>query len=88
MVRKLIDERGRGTLGSMALTDTSAEVDALQLAIHRQMGPAGRLCVALGLSDLAREFFVAGCRARHPDYLEADLRREVLRELYGAAIPD
>jgi hypothetical protein len=72
----------------MALTDTTAEADALQLAIHCRMGPAGRLRVALGLSDLAHEFFVAGCRARHPDLVEADLQREVLRELYGAAIPD
>jgi hypothetical protein len=71
----------------MTLTDTSAEAAALQLAIHRQLGPAGRLRAAFNMSDLAREFFVAGCRARHPDLSEPDLKREALRELYGVTIP-
>lgn len=71
----------------MTISDTSAEAQALQLAIHRRLGPDGRLRVALSLSQITRQLFEAGIRQRHPDYSEVQVKQEVIRALYGSTIP-
>ena len=66
----------------MRALDTSAEAAAIQERIHRELGPAGRLKIALELSDLAQAFSVAGIRLRHPDYSEQEAVRALAQLLY------
>jgi hypothetical protein len=68
---------------SMRALDTSEKAAALQDELHDRLGPGGRIQLAMRLSDLAREFAKAGLRSRRPDIPEADLSRELVRELYG-----
>jgi hypothetical protein len=63
--------------------DTSAKAAAIQDRLHDAMGPAGRFELAMQMSELAREFALAGVRDRHPDWTEAQIRRELVRILYG-----
>jgi hypothetical protein len=66
----------------MRALDTSAEAAAIQEAIHRRLGPAKRLKIALELSDLAKSFAIAGLRLRHPEYSERDAIRVLAEQLY------
>jgi hypothetical protein len=63
--------------------DTSPKAVAIQSELHAKLGPEGRLLLALRMSDLAREFARAGVRARHPDYTEEQVSRELVRTLCG-----
>jgi hypothetical protein len=45
--------------------DTPAELEGLQIARFRQMGPRARLAAALELNELLDRLAVAGLRARH-----------------------
>jgi hypothetical protein len=65
----------------MALSDTSPETEALQLAIRRSMTAEQRLLVALEMSECCREFRKAGIRRDHPDWSE----RKVMIELFRLA---
>jgi Rv0078B-related antitoxin len=65
----------------MAITDTSAKVEAMQLEIRRRMTPEQRLLVALDISDFCRELRKAGIRRDHPDWSE----RQVMIELFRLA---
>jgi hypothetical protein len=47
------------------------------------MGPERRFCAAMELSDFVRELAKAGLRSRHPEYTEAEIVRELTRQLYG-----
>jgi hypothetical protein len=51
---------------------------------YRQLGMAGRLRIALELSDLTHAFAVAGIRRRHPGYSDEDARRKLAEVLYGS----
>ena len=55
------------------------EAEAMQLEILRRMTGSRRLEIALEMTDLAREFSKAGIRARHPDWSEQQVNRELLR---------
>jgi Rv0078B-related antitoxin len=69
----------------MAMTDTSPEIEALQLQIRRSMTPGQRLRVALEISDCCRELRKSGIRRDHPDWSE----RQVMIELFRLAfLPD
>ena len=70
-------------LGKVRFTDTSDEAGAVQLAIHRRLGPDGRLALAIEMSDEARTCTEAGVRCRHPEFSDRDVRRELIRVLYG-----
>ncbi|MEA2488426.1 MAG: hypothetical protein QOH21_218 [Acidobacteriota bacterium] len=35
------------------------------------------------LSDFVRELAKAGLRSRHPEYTDAEVMRELMRQLYG-----
>lgn len=64
--------------------DTTAEAEALQRAIQRRLGGAGRLRLALEMSIAARALTMARLRRRHPDYSEGDLTKALLRQAFPA----
>lgn len=66
----------------MVARDTTPAAAAAQDAAYRRLGPAGRLHVALELSDLVRSLALAGMRRRHPDRSEEQLVEALARELY------
>ena len=63
--------------------DTTADAAALHEESLRQLGPAGRLRIALELSDLTHAMAVAGIRRRHPELSEEEARRRLAEILYG-----
>jgi hypothetical protein len=65
----------------MAISDTSPEIESMQLEIRRKMTPEQRLLIAFEISDLCREFRKAGIRREHPDWSE----RQVMIELFRLA---
>lgn len=69
----------------MAISDTSPEIEAMQIRIRRSMTPAQRLQIAFEISDMSRAFRKAGIRRDHPEWSE----REVMIELFRLAfLPD
>ena len=65
--------------GRKTLSDTSRDAAALQTSIHRRLTGSQRLRVALDMSLDARELSLTRLRRQHPDWSEADLKRELLR---------
>lgn len=70
----------------MRSIDTSARAAAIRRGLHQSLGPADRFAMAMSLSELAREFAIAGLRERHPGYAEDDLIRELVRRLRNSSI--
>ena len=70
------------------ISDTTAEASGVQMAVQRRLGGVGRFRVAVEMSELARKLAAAGLRTRRPDLNEGQIRRELIRELYGFRIPD
>jgi hypothetical protein len=69
----------------MTISDTSPEIEAMQIQIRRSMIGDQRLRIALEISHLSREFRKAGIRRDHPDWSE----RQVMIELFRLAfLPD
>ena len=68
----------------MRSRDTSPDAAALHLESQRQLGPAGRLKLALELSDLTHALMIAGIRLRNPDYTHEQACHELARVLYVA----
>jgi hypothetical protein len=69
----------------VAITDTSPEASAVQLALYRKLDPAARVQIAVELSDAVRQTAVAGIRRRHPGYTDEEVWRELRIILYGQA---
>lgn len=67
--------------------DTSERAAAIQDELHRALGADGRVRMAMEMSDLAREFSLAGIRARHPELTGAELSRTFIEQLYGVILP-
>jgi hypothetical protein len=70
--------------------DTSPEAAAIQASIHRKLTGAQRLQLAVDMSQLAREFALSRLRHEHPDWTDAQLRRELLRYAFlssGTPLP-
>jgi Rv0078B-related antitoxin len=65
----------------MAFSDTSPEIEAMQLEIRWKMTPERRFQIALEISDLCRELRKAGIRKQHPGWSE----RQVMIELFRLA---
>lgn len=63
--------------------DTTPEAAALHEESLRKLGNAGRLRIALELSDFTHAMAVAGIRRNHPEYSEEDARRKLAEMLYG-----
>jgi hypothetical protein len=55
-----------------------------QRAVWREMGPVGRLRLALQMSDEARAFTLAGLAARHPGLNARSLQHLLADRLYAA----
>jgi Rv0078B-related antitoxin len=69
----------------MPVSDTSPEIEAMQLQIRRSLTAEQRLRIALEISDCCRELRKAGIRRDHPDWSE----RQVMIELFRLAfLPD
>ena len=65
--------------------DTTADAAALHEQAYREMGLAGRLRIALELSDLTHSFAVAGIRRRHPGCSDQEARIKLAEFLYGSS---
>jgi ABC-type uncharacterized transport system YnjBCD ATPase subunit len=63
--------------------DTTADADAVQLALYRQMTASQRVAAAAAMSVTARELALAGIRHRHPDYGADQARLALFRMLVG-----
>ena len=63
----------------MAISDTSPEIEAMQLKIRRAMSPEQRFFVALDMSEFSQKLRIAGIRRDHPDWTERQVIMEVLR---------
>ena len=63
----------------MAISDTSPEIEAMQIEIRRSMSASKRLKLACEISDLAHEFRRAGIKRKHPDWSEREVTIELLR---------
>jgi hypothetical protein len=66
----------------VAISDTSPEIEAMQLQIRRSMSPAQRFDLALEMSDFCRELRKAGIRRDHPDWSELEVMHEILRQAF------
>ena len=69
----------------MASLDTDAASASLHQASYRELGPSGRLKIALELSDLTHALAVAGIKRRHPEWSDEDAYRRLAEVLYGSA---
>ena len=67
----------------MRARDTSARAAEIQERLHDALGVEGRFRLAMEMSDLAREFAMAGLRGRFPELSESDLAKRLAAEFYG-----
>lgn len=63
----------------MSTTDTSPAAREIQLRIHRSMSGEQRILIALEMSLFARDMARERIRSEHPDWDEAQVKRELLR---------
>lgn len=73
--------------------DTTADADAVQLAIYRKMTGSERVRIGHQMSIDARAIALAAIRRRHPEYDDATARLALFRlllgdELFQKAWPD
>ena len=66
----------------MIARDTTPDAAAVQEAAYRSAGPAGRLRIAMELSDLVRALAAAGVRKQHPEYTEAEVTEALIWQIY------
>jgi hypothetical protein len=64
--------------------DTSPDAAELLEESYRRIGMAGRLRIALELSDLTHAFAVSGIRWRNPELSDEEARRVLAERLYGS----
>jgi len=63
--------------------DTSPEAARVQAAVHRRLGAARRFEITCEMSDAVRSIARGRIVAKHPEYDEAAVQDELLRERYG-----
>ena len=68
--------------------DTSPDATRAQIEAARQLGCEGRLRVAVGMSEDARQISIEGVKRRHPELSDARARHVVLCALYGEDLAD
>ena len=66
----------------MGSHDTTPAAEAVQLGIQRAMSGERRLLLALDMSVTARDLAIAGIHSDHPEWSEAEVRRELLRHAF------
>ena len=64
--------------------DTTAAVASLHEESYRRLGVAGRLQIAMELSDLTHAFAVAGIKHRSPSCSDEEARRRLAESLYSS----
>lgn len=69
-------------------TDTSAEAWNAQQEALSAIGPAGRVRVAIELSDAVRHIRIEGLMARHPDWDRATAVRHLVAASFGVDLSD
>ncbi len=69
----------------MPISDTSPEIEAMQIKIIRSMTAEQRLLLALDMSLMVREIRKAGLRDQHPDWSEKEVMLQIHREAF---LPD
>jgi len=67
--------------------DTSSAAHAYQIERYREIGPGGRSRIAAELSDAVRQTSLAAIRTRHPEYSDAEVRREFVKVVYDIDLP-
>jgi hypothetical protein len=67
--------------------DTSHEAWEVQMAALRRLGPAGRVAVAVDLSESVRALQFAGIEAVHPEWSRTEVVRRLVRTQYGIELP-
>lgn len=67
-------------------TDTSPEIERLQIERLRQATPAQRLATALNMSDTVMWLSRQAIARVHPDWDDLQVRREFARLHYGEAV--
>ncbi len=68
------------------LTDTSPEVEALQLKYLRQASPARKLELLAQINDTVRALALAGWRIHHPDDPPEMIKRRLADLVLGEAL--
>ena len=68
---------------AMTALDTTEEALAVQLSVHRRLGPEARFRLAVEMSDAILELAETGMKHRHPGYTDTEVKAALLRELYG-----
>ncbi len=69
-------------VAEMPALDTTPDAAAVQEAAYRHMGGAGRLKIALDLSNFVHALAEAGIRKRHPEYTSEQVTAALARQLY------
>ena len=69
----------------MAISDTTPEARAKQEEILRAMTGEQRMELAYEMSMFVREIAREGIRRDHPDWTEAQIKRELLRRAFFPA---
>jgi hypothetical protein len=72
----------------MISRDTDTDAARVQIECWRRLGPAGRVALAIEMSDETRAIALAGLRRREPDLDDRAARMRLLRALFGAALTD
>lgn len=61
------------------MRDTGQTANAIQIEILRNLAASERFLLAFQMSLTARELSLARLRRQHPEWSEAELRRELVR---------
>jgi hypothetical protein len=80
--------RHRVPFPPMSSGDTTAAAREVQCAALRALGPAGRVELALEMSEQARAIAIDGIVARHAGVGPEQARARLLRRLLGAELFD
>jgi 5-keto 4-deoxyuronate isomerase len=72
----------------MAVTDTPLHVRRRLVGIYASMTGAERVVHAMEMAEEAKAIAMAGIRARHPEWSDAEAGVEWLRLLHGDEIAD
>ena len=73
---------------NMRSRDTSRAARAVQSEAQRRVGPAGRVELAIEMSEQARAISIEGVMAREPGLKPEEARARVLRRLLGDGLYD
>ena len=73
---------------SIYTTDTSAEAEAVQLDLLRQMTPQQRIETMCTLSNNVRQMAVEAIRRRHPEYSDAEVALTFIALAYRQPLAD